>query len=107
MIFRVGQKVVCVNAGVIPGREADTSCGWARGEQIVEGSVYTVRSVHTDDYGHPVLWLDEVSRHPHARRAYGASIGYHQDRFRPAVDKKTDISIFKAMLNPTREGVPA
>ena len=96
MAFYVGQKVVCV----------DDRRGEADHSEItpVKCQIYTVRDVveWRGQFGlrvHEILnpvdpWLGE-------ERAFYAS------RFRPVVERKTDISIFKAMLNPSREDVSA
>lgn len=100
--FRVGQRVVCVD---------DTAIGlfnrWSGEDAIREGQIYTVRSVHLDERGILVLWLDEVSRTALARARHGDMVGYRASRFRPVVERKSDISIFKAMLNQKPAGVDA
>lgn len=78
MAFRVGQKVGCVDAG-----------GWP---QISIGTVYTVHSIN-NDYG---CWLRLKEVNPELG-------GYRASRFRPIVERKTDISCFTAMLNPSLE----
>jgi hypothetical protein len=93
--FVVGQKVVCVDAD--PG---DGYIGWAD-DGPVEGHVYTITSVHDHD-GDLVVWLAEIERHPMARRLWGEECGYAACRFRPVVTRKTDISIFTAILNGHR-----
>lgn len=89
MLFRVGQKVVCVDADGAP--------------ELTEGRVYTIREILP-----PALlpWrgeqrlavgilLDEVQPpHPFTELA--------PMRFRPAVERKTDISIFTEILNGQR-----
>lgn len=88
--FRVGQKVVCVDA-------SDGALMSKRGEatgHLSDGNVYTVKSIrHEPD----ITFL----------RLEGVESGWDSTRFRPAVDRKTDISIFKAMLNPSRQTVEA
>ena len=78
-MFRVGQKVVCVDA--------------SRFEQYLdEGRVYTITSINA-----PYLRVDCRS----ANVTGGPDdYGYDASRFRPIVERKTDISIFKAMLTP-------
>ena len=98
-MFYVGQKVVCVNANNTPGRV------WYEGEALVEDAVYTVAHVMLDQDGDLVLDFQELTRSPIAR-AHGM-IGYHVRRFRPIVERKTDISIFTDMLTPKTEEVSA
>ena len=78
-MFRVGQKVVCVNALGTRG--------------LVVGKEYEVSYVHHD---HCIA----VGFDP---RPLDYHIAYSSGRFRPIVERKTDISIFTEMLNPTRK----
>jgi hypothetical protein len=98
-MFRVGQKVVCVQGSVV---------GLGH-KPIVVGNMYTVRDVGDD--GDPRgYWirLNEVRN----QVRYGCLWNgvwtdreptYTATRFRPIVERPTDISIFTAMLNPARE----
>lgn len=75
--FHVGQKVVCVQDGFL--------------SQINSGlAIYTVSSVFMD-LG---VWHITLLEIPTA--------GECAIRFRPVVTRKTDISIFKAMLKPSK-----
>jgi hypothetical protein len=79
MTFRVGQKVVCVDAG-----------SW---RHLKNGTVYTVLATWAIDDGDPgFLTVD-------SQRGGGQ---YRRRRFRPIVERKTDISIFTEMLTKTR-----
>jgi hypothetical protein len=90
--FHVGQKVVCVNS--------------AGAKNLVEGHVYTVtwignwpaRSGLDGAIVMTGLSLAEVE---------AEGIGFDARRFRPLVTRKTDISVFKAMLKPSKATVPA
>lgn len=90
MNFRVGQKVVCVDAS------SHFSGVWG-GDVPVEGAVYTVKAVgpsrRTYSFGIPCLWLREITNDGDGE--------YQASRFRPAVERKTDISIFTKMLTDT------
>lgn len=98
MTFRVGQKVVCVNADRWPL--------WAKNSCVlpVHGRVYTVRDIWSFSKG-PVIYLDEI-KNPACcvNDDSGALIepGFPALRFRPVVERKTDISIFTSMLNPSK-----
>jgi hypothetical protein len=81
MTFRVEQKVVCVDAGV---GAMDASL------YLKQGGIYTVSIVRIDALGVLVLGLSGVVYH------------WRASRFRPAVERKTDISIFTAMLKPSK-----
>lgn len=106
--FTVGQKVVFVddvpaNAGV------PRSVGLGAGvEYPVVGNVYTVRSVYKTNRGNVGVKLNEIDN-SQACSLLGLphEYGFEAYRFRPVVERKTDISCFKAMLNPSKEGVPA
>jgi hypothetical protein len=94
MTFRVGQRVVCVDAS--RGRPL-------RGARatLVKNAIYTIRKieiwndvtgVYLEEIIEPVLdvWLDRGPTEPCWRLS----------RFRPVVERKTDISIFKRLLVP-------
>lgn len=100
MNFRVGQKVVCVEAGPIQGQSIRSR--WYRGEEIFEGTIYTVRRCFLDIDGDWIVWLEEVARTPRSRELFDEDIGYNACRFRPVVERPTDISIFTKILRDTR-----
>ncbi len=88
--FHVGQKVVCVDdAKDYTGSET----------KLRNGVIYEVEAVveHLGFTG--LVVAGAYSWHP--TRAYRSS------RFRPVVERKTDISGFKAMLNPSKSKVQA
>ena len=58
---------------------------------VRQGTIYTV-AYSFDWFGEEGLLFDEI------KPKYG--VGWHAWRFRPVVDRKTDISIFTQMLNP-------
>lgn len=99
-MFRVGQKVVCVDDKPWMG------VPWKEGGQPVVGEIYTITGIVIDDDSDEILHLAEIKRGPVARRSWGALVGYGAHRFRPAVDRPTDIAIFKALLNPTKRLEP-
>jgi hypothetical protein len=90
MTFRVGMKVVCVN-----GRGLSPLVS-----PLVEGCVYTIRCI-TVNVLNPSrgvgIDLVEIINTFHSN---GFEYGYYSDRFRPAVERKTSIEIFKYMLLP-------
>jgi hypothetical protein len=88
-MFRVGQKVVCVD----DGRAVHLGCKLWDG-LLKKGALYTISGVnakHPDFPGVDAVHLAEI------RRPNGMPFGAW--RFRPVVERKTDISIFLAMLN--------
>lgn len=89
-MFRVRQKVVCVDAG-------DHDMGtWWPGEAPIKGAVYTISAMVVDAFGEG-LCFEELERHPEVRKFWDVH-SYSPHRFRPVVDRPTDISIFTAML---------
>jgi hypothetical protein len=91
MTFHVGQKVVCVDASI---------SRWGCDTGLVDGAVYTIAAIAEfwDGIGFDLAELP-------ARKFDGHHQAYNSERFRPAVECKTDISIFTDML--TRTGVDA
>lgn len=89
MAFYVGQKVVCVD---------DSPSKWGDPSLLTKGAIYTIRKVVMEGRG---VWLDEVS-HDRPDNIFGYE-AFWAWRFRPAVEKKTDISIFTKMLTPKME----
>lgn len=87
MTYRAGQKVVCIDAVGAPPLELN--------------GVYTVKAVKGPITGRwrgaivncTVLHLHEAIHDP-------GFCGFHISRFRPAVQRPTDISEFIKMLNP-------
>ena len=86
-MLRVGQKVVCIDAA--PPRHAAAQLPL----RLVEGSVYTIREIHTepniDVYGvrlnellNPsIIWSDGDEK----------EWSYQSERFRPLVETETDV----------------
>lgn len=103
--LHVWQKVVCVknwNSDQVK-RAAEIGI-----KLPVKGVVYTVRSVEIVYAGQTHIKLHEIVNAP---VQYG-DVGLREQAFchtsfEPVVERKTDISCFKAMLNPTRSAVPA
>lgn len=81
MAFYVGQKVVCVDA---KPRHYPNSL-------LIEGEVYTIAGYAKNSLDEAVFIFEKEATYP--------ASGFYADRFRPVVEKKTDISIFEAMLN--------
>lgn len=88
MTFRVGQPVECV--------EGCSNPTW----YLEKGKIYIVSDVglfcdrlHVDLEGFPPSPLGPLA--------------FRASRFRPIVERKTDISIFTAMLTPSKRSVDA
>lgn len=80
MAFHVGQKVVCI-CDPVP----QPDCPYPI---FKKGEIYTVALLE-EEYGYVFITVREL--HP---RVTGEASG-----FRPVVERETDISVFKAMLN--------
>ena len=95
--FRVGQKVVCVDTRWIVTSHKEIV--------PVKNVVYTIRSVEIGYQGLPVIRLVEIINEPHQYSDGFKEARFIARRFRPIVTRKTDISVFKAMLTDERVGV--
>ena len=97
MAFRIGQKVVCVDdvfaSRHYPGYEA-----WP-----TKNIVYTIRDIYNEDFEDgwaTALLLEEIINPFYDWLTLGNhEAGFSARRFRPVVEKKTDISIFTKMLD--------
>lgn len=95
MTFRVGQKVVCINAPVYslhPSRYK---------ELPKQGVVYTVRGYRSSK---SILLFEIVSGFGDDGRG---EAGFYASRFRPVIERKTDITVFTEILRKTNIGVDA
>lgn len=85
MSFHVGQKVVCVDDA--PRR------GFASWDApIFNGAIYTIAAIRNSERG-LAADLAEVHR--------PCGLPFFLGRFRPVIERKTDISSIVALLNPT------
>lgn len=82
-MFRVGMKVVCVDASGLL-------------HHLKEGAVYTISAINAK-WGCVLIGLVEAP-------GDSPDVNYYPRRFRPVVN--TDISIFAAMLNKAPEKSP-
>ena len=80
MAFRVGQKVVCVDDRPRAYRE----------NPLVLGGIYTIAGLPIEPSGEIGVFLVEVES--------SAPFGFYPDRFRPIVEKKTDINFAHEIL---------
>lgn len=94
----VGQKVVRIGgviAEYLPAKWPEM------------GKVYTVRTINVWDGYDTLITLEEIDN-SHMVPEYGKiEPGFQAKHFRPVIERKTDISIFKAMLNPSKIKEPA
>lgn len=94
-MFHVGQKVECVKTINM----ADV----AFGEILpLKGSIYTVREIDSGiSDGGASLRLEEIINEKHYYVGGMQECSFMHHGFRPIVARKTDISVFTALLNPT------
>lgn len=98
MAFRSGQKVVCVK--LIP-----VNAGYGYGIEIVPtvGEVYTIRETGTF-YDLQFVRLNEIHNHPRLYAIGTVECWFTADAFRPAIERKTDISVFRRILDDVSAG---
>jgi hypothetical protein len=90
MMFHVGQKVVCV----------DDSPGAYSGIKVLRlNAVYTITHVFPWN-GVLLAEVDPPPPPPAILRAFS------KDRFRPLIERKTDISVFQQIARDVTEGRP-
>ncbi|MCJ8053835.1 hypothetical protein GB928_018420 [Shinella curvata] len=109
--FRIGQKVVLVDDSV---RVGDGIVPKARATRLgakypVKGCVYTVRDVRTTTISGEICLLLVELDNSHFVAAHGFKFepGFSAWRFRPAVERGTDLgmSILRSLLNKTGKPV--
>lgn len=88
MTFRIGQKVVCIDDGSRAGHI------WG-GDLLYRNKIYTVTGFWRCEDGLGLI-LREAKNHEEFGQSYDAR------RFRPAVDRPTDISVFTEILRTTK-----
>jgi hypothetical protein len=86
--FRVGQKVVCVD-------DRSSYCNASRSCPLKKMTVYEIVDICKTPDGASHL------------KVPGLEPYFSSRRFRPLVERKTDISIFTAMLNPSKQEIEA
>ncbi|MBY3162097.1 hypothetical protein HFO65_15795 [Rhizobium laguerreae] len=106
-IAKPGDKIVCIN-------DSDWGKNWlgcvTRGCLFPEkGRIYTIRIIgYSELKQHWCLRLAEIVNPSFEIPPYRpGELTFHVGRFRPLVEHKTDISLFKAMLNKAPEEVAA
>jgi hypothetical protein len=87
MHFNVGQKVACVKEGV-----------WCWNDRpVIDSSLPKYGEVHT------VIGIGAAGDREYIfLKGYGSNVAFWASNFRPIQEKKTDISVFEALLNTTK-----
>lgn len=103
MSFQVGQKVVCVDdSGPIDGDPRKVPGGDYVPNMIRRGAIYTVRTVgFYPRWGEQGIRLHEVVNPIREYIGGNSEVCFAAHRFRPLIERKTDISVFTALLNNT------
>jgi len=97
--WHVGMKVVCVD-------DSNRTYEHMGFTYVKKGSVYTIREMYMTT--RLAILVEEVVNRPAAVRGHGIrEPGFGACHFRPVQPRKTDISIFTAMLNNQRQEEPA
>lgn len=107
MSFHVGQKVVCVDVSatlqgrVVRRRDGNLAPIVGGLDGLRKGAVYTIDAIDPPSYpgacDENELVLAEINR------GHCICRGFRASRFRPVHERKTDISVFTAMLDPARK----
>jgi len=102
-MFHIGQRIVCIH---------DVGCPSANEfpNVPIKGSIYTVRGFVSPDVGYertPGMLLEEVVNPPWEYKEGVFEPSFHPYHFRPLVQHKTDVSVFKRMLDSVRTKEPA
>ena len=106
MSFYVGQKIVCVDAK-IDRPEGMIIRGYAtinNLDGLTEGQVYTIRSIRRCwESEIPGFFLEEIIR---PLDFDGEEAPYRSTRFRPLVERQTDITVFQQILHRVSNKTP-
>lgn len=100
-MFHVNQKVVCVNAKPSP------ICRITGVSNLSKGAIYTIRDIEVWEGVECVRLVEIVERPYHFIDRGWLEPSWRANRFRPVVSRKTDISIFTAMLTPSKQEIDA
>jgi hypothetical protein len=100
MTFRVGQKVVC-------NRNTKWEGGFQDEIDPIYGHIYTIRGIVHYPFGPAGLLLVEIVNAPRSYEEGFYECDFQAPNFRPVVERKTDISVFTAMLTGSKIGADA
>lgn len=102
-MFHVGQKVCCVSGGKGNLGAADIS----HYTKPRRGGIYTIATLNNWPRATILTFIECDNSHLIAELGCKYEPGFDAKYFRPIVSRTTDISIFTAMLNPSKQGVDA
>jgi hypothetical protein len=101
MAFRVGQKVINVK-----GSDGDAKIRDAAASRPVRGEIVTIKTMNYWPHREKTLLTFVEHDNSHLIGVHdlsGFEPGFDAECFRPVVERKTDISIFEAMLTGTKK----
>ena len=103
MTLHVGQKVVCIGADGTPNIDWDAWLAYYKIVRPERGSIYTVRDTRMGSGDRQFIRVSEIIN-PLADfiDAPRQEPWWWAEAFRPIVEHKTDISVFTAMLKPSK-----
>ncbi len=93
-MFNVGQKVECING--------DRANYHAEYDYVLpaKGQIYTIREITLSHRGNQYFRVNEIHQRPYVFAEGTIEPWFAALRFRPVVERKTDISTFTRMLTP-------
>lgn len=100
--WHVGMKVVCIRVS-----KFNHYYHYETDHLPQEGAVYTVREIgrwNPAFPNHVTIYLCEIQNRPVLRKGltHPLELFFYAEDFKPVQHRNTDISIFKAMLNPSK-----
>ena|ERR1700730_10848348 len=101
-MFHIGQRVVCVDIRRIDPEECPN--------RPVRSGIYTVRGFvvpYAGYSGTPGMLLEEIINRPYPYVQGTFEPSFWPLRFRPLLERKTDISVFTKILDEARAKEPA
>jgi hypothetical protein len=108
-MFRIGQRITCVDDKFVGENRVYDPTFTVRCPNLpLKGHVYTVRGFvvpYAGYSGTPGILLEEISNPPCPYFEGTFEPSFFPSHFRPFTDRKTDISVFKEMLNDIPEKV--
>lgn len=97
-MFRVGQKVVCVDDRVDPSRNLPHNLVFPK-----RNNIYTIRGIYTGINGETALLLEEI--HQSYLHVNGQEIGFTSSRFRSLVEDGLIEELLSKIVDEVREEV--
>jgi hypothetical protein len=97
-MFRIGQKVVCVNDKAIPNRNIPSGLIFPK-----RGTTYTIRALYIAKNDETALLLEEIVN-PYQTRD-GQEIGFSSSRFRSLVEDGIIEELLSKIIDEVKEEI--